>query len=94
MWKDKQYTTDFVIVKQGKDVEKIQFDEEFMVDYDKESRLHDGEIIGFMSLFYAKVDNKVVNDDNTNDCLYNALCQAFIYKKPKLLENPIVLKKD
>ena len=25
MWKDRQYTTDFVIIKKGKDVEKIGF---------------------------------------------------------------------
>ena len=46
-------------------LKKIQFDEEFMVDYDEESGLRDDEIISYMSLFYAKVDNKVGNDDNT-----------------------------
>ena len=93
MWKDKQYTTDFVIVQKGKDVDKIQFDEEFMIDYDEESGLRDDEIISYMSLFYAKADNNVGDDDDTNDCLYNALCQAFTYKKPKLLQSAEILKK-
>ena len=46
-----------------------------------------------MNPFYTKVDNNVGDDnDDTNYFLYNALCQAFIYKNPKTLEHPMIFK--
>ena len=52
-WKDKQYTTDFEVLHKPADVKKLKFDEEFMQDYDEETRLQDNDIISYLSIFYS-----------------------------------------
>ena len=90
-WSDKIYATDVEQVNTVADVEKIELNSVNMKDYDEDPLTDESIEITYVSIFVAKASEQVGCDEN-NDCLYNALCQAFI-KLPKVLQCPIGFKK-
>ena len=87
---DKTYATDFVQVNTAADVDgKLQFDSEFMQDYDSDVFDTD-ESVSLVSIYSAKAHGQVGKNDK-NDCLYDALCTAF-QEKPAILRSPETFK--
>ena len=83
-WIDKEYSTNFVQVNNSQDIDNMKPKNEYMIDYDQDLFDDDNDTVKFLSLFTVPVKAKV-GESEKNDCLPDALRQAF-FDPPAILK--------
>ena len=94
LYTDTIYSTDFMLIKNERDVDRMKLGNDRFVDYD-ETALDADTRVSMAAIAFAKSKVPRGGRDLHNDCLYNCLIVGFTgYRKlPKILRSPEAFKR-